>query len=651
MGKRERVSVARQQGRSLGVCLFRAALTLWFGGLLIVAVAGLGFLGYGARYSGRIYEGVTIQGVSVGGLFPKEALALVRERLMESLPYVSLHVGERNWTLSIRDLGGYLDLEESVQEAWSLGRSGDFREDVRTRLELLWWGYRVVPDFHLEPGPGLPYFRQIAGEAGHPVRRAELLVAGLQARAAESVVGRELDIRATREGIEEKVRETLGASSWGRVSRAERLWRQELPEAGPFPVKPISSPLLFREIVPPLTEVAGAKERVRTILGSPLVLRFDFPEIEADGATTIVPRRWSIDQAVLASWMTLRQVQGDDGLVVQVDVDEEMVKALLPRLADEISRAPREARFDYDPATGFLTTLTPGQNGYALDIAATQGLIAEACVSPQREVVLPVTVVPPRVTRADLEGLLPLSLISVGESSFKGSRPGRLQNIHVATARFNGLVIPAHTTFSFLENLGAVTVANGYSQSWIIYGDRTVLGPGGGVCQVSTTFFRAAFWGGYPIITRWPHTYRVSWYEPPIGLDAAVFSSPVDVRFANDTDAPILILTEVDEENAALYFRFYGRSPDRQVSMEGPVTSNPVKAGDAIVEEDPSLAPAERVQVEWAHDGIDVTLYRVIEEDGQVLAREKFFSRYDPWPARYRVGPARETPTPPEHPD
>lgn len=637
--------MAGQLRRSLGVFLFRVVLTVWFGILLIVALAGLGLLAYGARYSGRIYEGVTIQGVSVGGLLPKEALALAHDKLTESLPYVSLQVGERNWILSIRDLGGYLDLEESVQEAWSLGRSGVFHEDLRTRLELLWWGYRVVPKFHLEPGPGLPYFRQIGREAGHPARRAELSVTGLRALTGESEVGRELDIGASRGAIEEKLREALGSSSWGTVSWAERLWSQELPDAGPFPVEPISSPLLFREIVPPLTEIAGAKERVSTILGSPLVLRFDFPEIDPAGVTALVPRRWSIDQAVLASWLTLGQIQGDDGLAVQVDVDMERIKAFLPKLATQVSRAPREAQFDYDPGAQVLTTVTPGQNGYALDVSACQELIAEACVSPEREVMLPVTVVPPRVTRTDLEALLPLSLISVGESSFKGSRPGRLQNIRVATARFHGLVVPPGTTFSFLENLGAVTVANGYSESWIIYGDRTVRGPGGGVCQVSTTCFRAAFWGGYPIITRWPHTYRVSWYEPPIGLDAAVFSAPVDVRFANDTDSPVLILTEVDEENSALYFRFYGKPSSRQVSMEGPVTSNPVKAGDPITEEDPSLAPGERVQVEWAHDGIDVTLYRVIEEDGRTVAREKFFSRYDPWPARYRVGPAEETAT------
>jgi vancomycin resistance protein YoaR len=135
------------------------------------------------------------------------------------------------------------------------------------------------------------------------------------------------------------------------------------------------------------------------------------------------------------------------------------------------------------------------------------------------------------VARQDLEALLPLSLISVGETSFAGSTADRRQNIREATSRFHGVVVPPGRRFSFLDHLGPVTVADGYSQSWIIYGDRTILGPGGGVCQVSTTAFRAAFWGGYPIEERWPHSYRVSWYEPPLGLDAAVFSPGTDMRF------------------------------------------------------------------------------------------------------------------------
>jgi vancomycin resistance protein YoaR len=99
-------------------------------------------------------------------------------------------------------------------------------------------------------------------------------------------------------------------------------------------------------------------------------------------------------------------------------------------------------------------------------------------------------------------------------------------------------------------------------------------------------------------------------------------------------------MTEVDEANAKLYFRFYGRSIGRKVTMEGPQSGNPVPAPAPVEELDPTLTPGQRVQVETARDGLDVTLTRVIEQPGQQTRREEVFSRYEAWPARYRVGPA-----------
>jgi vancomycin resistance protein YoaR len=131
----------------------------------------------------------------------------------------------------------------------------------------------------------------------------------------------------------------------------------------------------------------------------------------------------------------------------------------------------------------------------------------------------------------------------------------------------------------------------------------------------------------------------VSWYEPPLGLDVAVFSPVADMRFTNDGDTPILIRTEVNEGAAKLVFRFYGRSSGRRVTMEEPVSENPVKAGDPVYEDDYTLAPGQTVQAERARDGLDVRLYRVIEVPGRETVREELFSRYQPWPARFRVGP------------
>jgi vancomycin resistance protein YoaR len=627
--------------------LVHGMLAIWLALLILISAAGLATLLYNGRYAGRIYAGVTIQGVDVGGLLPAEALQRVRRELGSGgLPYISLRTGGQDWLVSAEMMGGYLDLEQAVQRAWALGRRGVFRHDMATRFRLLWHGYDVMPEFHLEPGPALVYLRGIGRQAGSPVRSARLGMAGLQVRTAASEAGREIDVPTTCATIEAALRSARGDSAWGTTSLLARLGQHTSPPPLAYGEEPLTVALAFREIAAPLTEIEGAEERAAIIVGAPITLEFDFPDIAADGSVTTRPRRWVIDQAMLSSWLTLRHVQRDSGPATEVEVDTARIAEYVQRLADEIARPPREALFDYDVAAGRLTVVRPGQNGYLLPVDATREAIAAACLSDERTVTLPVNVITPRVTPEGMQAMLPLTLISEGTSDFAGSTPERLQNIRVASARFHGVVVPPQGTFSFLQHLGLVTAANGYSEAWIIFGNRTVLGPGGGVCQVSTTAFRAAFWAGFPMIERWPHSYRVSWYEPPLGMDAAVFSPTVDFRFQNDTDAPILILTQVDEANARLHFRFYSQPTGRQVRMEGPETSNTVPAGDPVFEEDASLAPGERVQSERPRDGVDVTVHRIIERDGVVISRDRIFSRYVPWPARYRVGPARTAASP-----
>jgi len=617
---------------------FLLAVAGIFLGLMLLA--GFAVIAYETRYADQMYEGVTIQGIPVGGLSKAEARALLEQKLnADGLPYVSLYTAEREWTVSTQSLGGRWELAEVIDAAWQVGRTGVFRDDLRTHWRLLWQGQDLTSTFHLEPGEALIYLRHVARQAGHPARQARLWVAGFQAHTDESEAGRELDIVATRQAIEARVQESLATLPHDSTPRLLRLWRNLPPATEEHVLGPIRVPLTFRQVAPPLTEVAGARERVESILQSPLTLVATLEETGDDGATQQVTRRWSIDQAMLASWLTLHQVQRDGGTAVEVAVDEAQIAEYLQGVANDIARGPREPMFDYDPQMQTLKTLKPGQMGYALDIPAATQAVLDACLSNQREVALLVSHVSPRVTRQDLEALMPLQLISVGESSFSGSTADRLQNIRRATAQFHGVTVPPQTVFSFVENLGLVTIANGYSESWVIYGNRTELGAGGGVCQVSTTAFRAAFWGGYPILERTPHAYRVGWYEPPVGLDAATFAPLVDMKFRNDTDTPILILTQVDEANAKLYFRFYGAPNNRKVKMEGPITENPTKPGEPVYEEDPFMAPGTQVQVERPHDGLDVTIWRIIERDGQEVSRDKFFSRYEAWPARYLVGP------------
>ena len=186
-----------------------------------------------------------------------------------------------------------------------------------------------------------------------------------------------------------------------------------------------------------------------------------------------------------------------------------------------------------------------------------------------------------------------------------------------------------------------MTEENGFVESLIIQGDRTAVGIGGGVCQVSTTAFRAAFEGGFEIVERWAHGYRVGWYETGSGpgLDATIYSPHVDLKFRNDTDGYILIQTESNLRTGTVTFNFYGTKPDRRVYISEPLEANHVPHGKPIYEEDASLKPGEIEQVDWAKDGMDVTVHRTVMEGDDVVHQDTIISRYQAWQAVYKVGP------------
>jgi vancomycin resistance protein YoaR len=200
--------------------------------------------------------------------------------------------------------------------------------------------------------------------------------------------------------------------------------------------------------------------------------------------------------------------------------------------------------------------------------------------------------------------------------------------------------LPPGAIFSFNEYLGAVTAENGFEDSLIIWGDRTAVGIGGGVCQVSTTAFRAAFFGGFEILERWAHGYRVSWYEIDAGpgLDATIYAPDVDFKFRNDTDSFLLIQTYTDVVAGTVTFRFYGTPANRRVTMEGPLVENESRPAPPLYQDDPSLPKGVSKQVEWAKDGADVTVKRTVTQGDAIIHQDIFVSRYRPWRALYLVG-------------
>jgi vancomycin resistance protein YoaR len=389
-------------------------------------------------------------------------------------------------------------------------------------------------------------------------------------------------------------------------------------------------PLAIQESQPLLMDVSAAQAQVERIVSGPVILT------GPDGGT------WTIEPKTLAEWLILRPVVGADGQYgLAVSLDPGQAGRLAQEIAAEVDRPAQNARFRFDYASGSLVTAADSVAGRTVDVTATLAVLEGAAAGDTpsgRSAELPVLTIRPQIATEDAANLGIVELIGEGVTSYAGSSAAREQNITVGAAQFDGLLIAPDETFSFNDYLGEVTKEKGYEEGIIIWGNTTKADVGGGLCQVSSTAFRAAFWAGLPVVERTPHSFRVSYYEPPKGLDATIYSPYVDLKWTNDTGHYILIQTYVDRDANKLTFRYYGTNPGRMVEMEGPIEANPVPHGPAVVRDDPTLPKGEKKQIEWAKDGLDVTVYRIIKENGVEVRRDTFFSRYLPWQAVYLVG-------------
>ncbi len=325
---------------------------------------------------------------------------------------------------------------------------------------------------------------------------------------------------------------------------------------------------------------------------------------------------------------------------------EQKLNKLIEPLAQQINVQPVDPLFNF--LNGKVITFRQGINGKILDEEALKKEILvklenAALVNKKEQltIVMPVKALPVPIAASEAAHLGIKERIAQGSSEFYHSAPERVFNISLAASRLNGIIIKSGEIFSFDKAVGDISSLTGYKQAYVIDNGRTVLGDGGGVCQVSTTLFRAALSAGLPIIERHQHAYRVGYYEQDSGpgFDAAIYSPTVDLKFKNNTGHALLIQTYIDTVSDHLTFAFYGtRDPNRQVSISNPVILSQTPAPPPLYQDDPTLPVGQLKQVDFAANGADVYFTRTVTENGEVVIYDKFTSNYKPWQAVYLKG-------------
>lgn len=556
-------------------------------------------------HANRIFTGVRIASTPVGGMTRLEAMNLLNREIQSfPLPPVSLTYGGEIQPLVATSLHAgqvpngvaTIDLASAVNRAYLSGREGPLLGKLREQLLALLVGINVQPQVTFDRAQ----FRQMISQATAELRRP-----ARPERVVEGVV------IPAQHGINVDVEATLQLT-------LETLRREHASN------QPIVIPVVVQEVSPSpaVPEPEAVMEPVgAATLPSSLVLK------STDGSS------FAIDPATMN---TLLYAQ-DPPLL-----DKVKLTALLEAWAERIDFKPRDARLQFNPATGTINILQTSQMGRELNVEATVGAVERAIAAGEVEAAMVIDTVVPAVDMNQIPEMGIRELVASGTSYFAGSSAARIRNIEVAAEKFEGVVIPPGELFSFNQLVEDVSSANGFEDSLIIWGDQTAVGVGGGVCQVSTTVFRAAYEAGLPIVERYNHGYVVSWYGEP-GLDATIYTPTVDFKFRNDTGAFLLIDPTVDSANGVITFHLYGTKPDRQVIISEPVVKDVVEPESPLYRIDESKEPGAREQVEWEKEGMTVEVTRTVIENGESKS-EKLKSIYEPWRAVYLVGPGYPIP-------
>ena len=486
------------------------------GAIALVAVAiGLAFAGSPKR----VPEGVSIAGVDVGGLTAADAERLLerKARAVRSTP-VAFQAAGRDWRIAARQLGVTVDWPAAVDAAMNHGEGVAPVRGFR-RIGVRLFGAEIAPPAEAYAA-GLDYFLDgIEKAVNQRHREARVELVGLKPEIVPGRSGRFLD----RTAAEKVVVQSLAALE--RSSRVELPVRTDLPRVDAEDLRP-------------------AAANVRLALSSPVRL-------------ALGPTRYRLPRYRIAQLLDL-PADGDRTL----RIGGPGADRFFARLNRTVERKPRDA--DFAIAASNKVRVVPAREGRAVDAPTTARNILRAALRTQsRDAELVVRTAMPSLTTQEAKAMHIKELVGAYETIYGGDA-NRVHNVQLVAHLIDRHLIAPGQEFSFNETTGERTAEKGFLEAPVIINGELQTGLGGGVCQVSTTTFNAAYVAGLKITARTNHALYISHY--PLGRDATVNYPDLDLKFVNDTGQWLLVRTFVG--SSSLTVALYGTNPHRRVETQ-----------------------------------------------------------------------------------
>jgi vancomycin resistance protein YoaR len=543
--------------------------------------------------------GATIAGIEVGGLSTREAISTLERRYaaLRTTPAI-FTAGPRQWRIRPNEMILEVDWAAAVETA---RRQGDGFAPVRglRRLGARFFGADVTPRARVETAVLAHELDVLSRRIDRPERSASIRLRGLQPELVRGATGRRLDRDAT-----------------ARLIVASLVSLDRTPTA--LPVR-ISQPKVTA------AELAPALAQVRTAVSAPVRL--------SSG-----PTRWRLPR-----WRIAKMLRLPENGATSVAVGGAGANAFFTRFRASVDREPVDA--DFVILAGDRVVVRPSRAGRELDVAAAARAILAAALSPTGRVAKLVVqrATPERTTRE--ARAMGITGRVAGYTTYYGGEPNRIHNVQLVARMVDGAVIAPGETFSFNGTTGERSSERGFREAPVIINGELQNGIGGGVCQVSTTVFNAAYEAGLPIESRTNHALYIAHY--PQGRDATVNYPDIDLKFTNDTGRWLLLRTFVG--SSALTVKLYGRPEHRRVESETAPLEVTGPAGVKRVP-DPNVWSGTEIVDDFGEPSRKTSVIRrVYSAEGALLSESTWTSWYrsEPKMIRYGTKPRPKAPPPP----
>jgi vancomycin resistance protein YoaR len=553
----------------------------------LAAIAAVVALAIGLFFAGskdKLADGTRIAGIDLGGLTPAQARRLLEKR-SESLADVPVlfTVGSRTFPITPKQLDVRVDWKAAVANAQEHGGGFGFVRGYR-RLELEFFPQDLMPPTQAYE-PALSYkLGLLSASVDTPHREAKLVRRGLHITMAAGATGRVLD----RAAAAPLIVDSLASFSRAPVDLPVRVDTPKVTVASLTQKQQLAS----RIISGPVSVVAGEK-RLR------------------------IPR-WQLAKMLDLTSLRFRGDAAD---------------RFFARLQGQVERPPKDA--DFVAASNGSVHVVPSQPGLSLDaFASAKRVLSAAERSTNRVVNLALVVEQPKRTTAAAEAMGITGTVGAYET-FYGGVPNRIHNVQLVAHLVDHKFIAPGETFSFNGTTGERSAAKGFLEAPVIVNGELQTGLGGGVCQVSTTVFNAAYEAGLPITARTNHALYISHY--PLGRDATVDYPGTDLKFVNDTGHWLLLRTFVG--SSSLTVALYGKPQHRRVeSIAQPLRT--ISAPPVQKTVDATLEPGQVVVDDYGAPAQSTSVERkVYAPSGKLMSDSTWYSSYVAVPKVIRVGP------------